>query len=151
MPPQLKTLLPLLVVFILIFLVARHFLIPESFGKYGHYRANSMDEIAALPIHYVGKAVCVDCHDEEATKLSSDLHSGLSCEVCHGSGYLHVDNPEQNKLEKSGSREFCGRCHSLNPARRTEVINQIDITTHHIERENCIDCHNPHAVWELKD
>ena len=151
MPPQLKTLLPLLAVFICLFLVARHFLIPESFGKYGHYRANSMDEIAALPIHYAGKSVCVDCHDTEALKLSSDLHSGLTCEVCHGSGAKHVDDPENNKLEKHGSREFCGRCHSFNAARRTEVIHQIDIKTHNIEKENCIDCHNPHAVWEMKE
>jgi len=34
MPPQIKRLLPLFVVFIGLFLLARHFLIPESFGKY---------------------------------------------------------------------------------------------------------------------
>jgi len=51
MPVQLKTLLPLFAVFILLFLVARHFLIPESFGKYGHYRANAIDEIEAFPIN----------------------------------------------------------------------------------------------------
>ena len=151
MPPQLKTLLPLLAVFICLFLVARHFLIPESFGKYGHYRANSMDEIAVLPIHYAGKSVCVDCHDSEAAKLASDLHSGLSCEICHGPGAKHADDPENNKLEKTGSRESCGRCHSINAARRIEIIHQIDIKTHNPERENCIDCHNPHAVWEMKD
>ncbi len=151
MPPQLKTLLPLLAIFILLFLVARHFLIPESFGKYGYYRANSMDEVAALPAIYAGKAKCTECHEPEATKLDSDLHSGLTCEVCHGPGSQHVDDPENNKLIKSGTREFCGRCHSMNPARKTEVINQVDTKTHHIERENCIDCHNPHAVWELKN
>ena len=151
MPPQLKTLLPLLAVFICLFLVARHFLIPESFGKYGHYRANSMDEIAALQTHYVGKEVCADCHDEEAVKLASDLHKSLTCEVCHGPGSLHVEDQDKGILVKPGSREFCGTCHSLNPARRTEVIHQIDIKTHNIERVNCIDCHNPHAVWEMKE
>jgi len=151
MPPQLKTLLPLLAVFVCLFLVARHFLVPESFGKYGHYRANSMDEIAALPIHYVGKDVCTDCHDTEAAKLASDLHKGLTCEVCHGPGSLHVEDAEKGILPKPGSREFCGTCHSLNPARRTEVINQIDTREHHPEKENCIDCHNPHAVWEMKE
>lgn len=151
MPPQLKTLLPLLAFIVCLFLVARHFLIPESFGKYGHYRANSIDENAALPIRYAGKAVCMDCHDTEAAKLESDLHKGLTCEVCHGPGALHADDPESNKLIKSGTRDFCGRCHDLNAARRTEVIKQIDIKTHNTERENCIDCHNPHAVWELKD
>lgn len=151
MPPQLKTLLPLLFLFIMIFLITRHFLIPESFGKYGYYRADSMEEIAALPIVYVGKSVCVDCHDDESKKLSSDLHSGLSCEVCHGPGSLHIDDPDKNKPEKSGSRETCGRCHNLNQSRKKEIINQIDINTHYIEMENCIDCHNPHAVWEMKE
>ena len=57
MPVQLKTLLPLFAVFIILFLIARHFLIPDSFGKYGHYRADTIDETAALPIFYAGKAV----------------------------------------------------------------------------------------------
>jgi len=151
MPPQLKTLLPLLAVFICLFLAARHFLIPESFGKYGHYRANSLDEIAALPTHYVGKEVCAECHDAEAVMLESDLHKGLTCEVCHGPGSIHVEDQEKGILVKPGTREFCGTCHSLNAARRTEVIHQIDIKTHNIERANCIDCHNPHAVWEMKE
>lgn len=151
MPPQLKTLLPFLAVFICIFLVARHFLIPESFGKYGHYRANSLDEIAALPIQYVGKTVCIDCHDDEAKLLASDAHSGLSCEVCHGPGAKHADDADNNKLEKPGTRNDCGKCHSINPARKIKVITQIDIKIHHIERGNCIDCHNPHAIWELKE
>jgi hypothetical protein len=110
-----------------------------------------MGEIAALPAHYAGKAVCVDCHDTETTQLALDKHAGLSCEICHGPGLAHADDPEKNVLIKPGTREFCGKCHDLNPARRADVITQIDIKTHNIERENCIDCHNPHAVWELKD
>ncbi len=151
MPPQLKTLLPLLVVFIGLFLLARHFLIPESFGKYGHYRANSMDEIAAIPAKYAGKDACAECHETEVEKLASDLHSGLTCEVCHGPGTEHIADQEKGILMKPGTREFCGICHSLNPARKTEVINQIDTKEHHPEKANCIDCHNPHAVWELKN
>lgn len=151
MPPQLKRLLPLLALFIALFLIARHFLVPESFGKYGHYRANSMDEIAALPAHYVGKSTCADCHDEEAAKLQSDAHAVLTCEVCHGPGYKHIDDPENNKLDKPGTREFCGKCHDMNPARNPNVITQVDIKTHNIDKKDCIDCHNPHAVWEMKE
>ena len=150
MPIQLKTLLPLFAVFIVLFLVARHFLIPESFGKYGHYRADSIDEIGALPIQYAGETLCIECHETEAEQLVSDAHSGLSCEVCHGPGIAHVDDSDI-KLEKPGTRKFCGQCHSLNPARNIEVINQVDTKEHHPERANCIDCHNPHAVWELKE
>lgn len=152
MPVQLKTLLPLFAVFIILFLIARHFLIPDSFGELGHYRADSIDEIAELPAHYAGKGVCIECHDTEAEQLASDLHSGLSCEICHGPNARHADDYEfKENLVMGGTRDFCGRCHSLNPARRIEVINQIDIKEHYPEKEKCIDCHNPHAVWELKE
>jgi hypothetical protein len=152
MPVQLKTLIPLFAVFIILFLIARHFLIPESFGKYGHYRANSIDEIAEAPAIYAGKAVCIDCHDEEATQLASDMHENLSCEVCHGPNAQHADDYEVKEfLVKDGTRAACGRCHNLDPARKIDVIIQVDIKTHHPEKENCIDCHNPHAVWEIKE
>ncbi len=152
MPVQLKTLLPLFAVFIIAFLVARHFLIPESFGKYGFYRADAIDEVALLPIKYAGKAVCIDCHTIEAEQLASDMHAGLSCELCHGPNAKHAEDYEVKEfLIKDGSRESCGRCHSLNLARKTEVIKQIDINTHHPLKENCIECHNPHAVWEIKE
>ncbi len=150
MPPQLKTLLPLLAIFIVAFLIIRSFLVPESFGKNGHYRADSIDEIAALPVKYAGKTVCMECHTDIAEQLASDAHAGLSCEVCHGPGAKHADDFDVT-LEKPGTREFCGGCHSLNSARKIEVINQIDIKDHHNEREKCIDCHNPHAIWEMKD
>lgn len=152
MPVQLKTLIPLFALFILIFLIARHFLIPDSFGKYGHYRADSIDEIAAFPINYAGKSLCIECHDTEAEMIKSDHHSGLTCEVCHGPNAKHADDYEVKEfLVKDGSRKFCGRCHSINAARKLENVIQVDIKEHHPEKENCIDCHNPHAVWEIKE
>jgi hypothetical protein len=139
------------VVFVGLFLVSRYFLIPESFGKYGHYRANSLDEIEALPVHYAGKAACIECHPTETEQLESDLHYDLSCEVCHGPGAQHANDPDHYQtLKKPGTREFCGQCHDLHPARNAEFVNQVDIMEHRLERNNCIDCHNPHAVWELK-
>ena len=150
MPPQLKTLLPLFAALVLLFLVVRHFLIPESFGELGHYRANSIEEVGVLPIHYVGKSVCTECHESEAELQANDSHASLSCEICHGPGSKHADDYEV-KLEKPGTRKDCGRCHHLNSARRFEAVVQVDIQEHHTEKENCTDCHNPHAVWELKE
>ncbi|QGY44583.1 hypothetical protein GM418_13190 [Maribellus comscasis] len=150
MPPQLKTLLPFFAALILFFLIIRHFLIPESFGELGHYRANSIEEIGDLPIHYAGKSVCIDCHDIEAEQQRNDSHASLSCEICHGPGAKHANDYEV-KLIKSGTRKDCGRCHNLHSARKIEAVVQVNIQEHHTERENCIDCHNPHAVWELKE
>jgi hypothetical protein len=152
MPVQLKTLLPLFAVFIVLFLTARHFLIPESFGELGHYRANTIGEIGALPVQYSGKAACIECHSDMNEKLNSDKHTSLSCEVCHGPNSIHAADPDKKEmLLKDGSRNMCGRCHALNPARKTDVIIQVDIKQHHPEKEKCTDCHNPHAVWELKE
>jgi hypothetical protein len=151
MPPQLKTLIPLFLLFIGLFLVARHFLVPESFGQYGHYRGNSIKENAGRSVNYSGKIACVECHTDINDKLSSDKHAGLSCEVCHGPGAMHILNPDSAKLVKPTAREFCGNCHAKFPARPKNAIKQVDIKEHHIDKVNCTDCHNPHAVWELKN
>jgi hypothetical protein len=151
MPPQLKVLLPLFALFILLFIGVRAVLVPKSFGRYGHYRADAIDEIAAEKTHYAGKAACIECHTAEATKLESDLHSDLTCEVCHGPGDRHIASTKTTGLlKRSGDRETCGICHEKNPARNTEYVKQVKIREHHIERKNCIECHNPHAVWDLK-
>jgi len=47
MPAQLNRILLLFIAFIGLFLLVRHFLIPESFGQYGHYRGESLNDIAS--------------------------------------------------------------------------------------------------------
>jgi hypothetical protein len=44
----------LFVLAFLVFLVVRHFVVPKSFGQYGHYRGASMGEIAAHPVQFAG-------------------------------------------------------------------------------------------------
>lgn len=150
MPPQIKRLLPLFIIFIGLFLIARHFLIPESFGKYGHYRALALDENAARPMHFAGRAACAECHEDVADAKSEDVHAGLSCEVCHGPGQAHVNAPGETAMFKPSGRDFCGRCHTLNPARNSNVITQIDLKEHN-PGIDCIECHNPHKPWDLKE
>jgi len=148
MPVQLRRLIPIFIVFIGLFLVIRHFLVPDSFGQYGHYRGDSLKDIASNELVYASKENCWDCHDDIKEKISNDVHAGLSCLICHGTGLEHVENPESDNILKNSGRDFCGRCHQLNAARSTDIIFQVDITSHHIEKDNCIECHNPHAVWE---
>jgi len=148
MPPQLRRLIPLFVIFIGLFLVIRHLLVPDTFGQYGHYRGDALIDNASMePVHATREA-CYDCHSDIREKLENDLHGELSCLICHGPGLVHIDNPEAQNIDKKGDREFCGKCHQFNAARSLEVIYQVDIATHHTEKENCIECHNPHEVWE---
>ena len=148
MPTQLKRLIPMFIIFIGLFLIIRYFLIPDSFGQYGHYRGDALTDVASIELVHASKEDCYDCHDDIQMKIENDFHAELSCLICHGPGLEHVDNPEAANIQKNSGREFCGRCHHFNAARSTNVITQIDITTHNTEIENCIECHNPHEVWE---
>lgn len=150
MPPQIKRLLPLFAIFIGLFLFVRYLLIPDSFGEFGHYRGNSIRENTEFPLHYAGRDVCAECHDDVAGMLASDVHAAISCETCHGPGYDHANFADSIGIGKPSGREFCGLCHSMNPARKAGVVKQIDIKDHNIDND-CIECHNPHMPWELKD
>ncbi len=150
MPPQIKRLLPLFAIFIALFLLVRHFLVPASFGEYGHYRGLSLQENAAVVPHYAGKAACIECHGDVNDSLTSDVHTVLSCEVCHGPGLSHANNPDSVSLNRPSGRNFCGLCHSFNPSRPAGVIKEIDLSNHYVDKD-CIQCHNPHKPWELKD
>lgn len=151
MPEQLKRLLPLFVIFISLFILVRHFLVPDSFGEYGYYRGDALIDHENKEIVYSTTESCIECHPDIMEIMEMDLHSELSCLVCHGPGLQHSLNPESVGIEKPSGREFCGLCHSINPARSTNMVFQVDIREHHPERNDCIDCHNPHAVWEIKE
>lgn len=148
MPAQLKRLIPLFIIFIGLFLTVRHLLIPDSFGQYGHYRGDALIDNASKAMIYSTKEACFECHDDIQEILENDVHAGLSCLTCHGPGLQHVENPAADNIGKESGREFCGRCHHLNAARPIDVVFQVDIKTHHTEEADCIDCHNPHQVWE---
>ena len=44
------------------FLLVRSFVVPSSFGQYGHYRGAAIAEIAARPVHFAGHQTCETCH-----------------------------------------------------------------------------------------
>jgi hypothetical protein len=148
MPAQINRILLLFIVFIGLFLLVRHFLIPETYGQYGHYRGASLDEIASREMTFADVEDCKACHSDILEKLENEMHAGLSCLICHGPGRVHVEDPQLGNINKDSGREFCGRCHDIHPSRPADVINQVDILTHHTEKTNCIECHNPHALWE---
>jgi hypothetical protein len=148
-PPQLKRLALAFTVFILLFLIMRHLLVPKTFGQYGFYRGASLDEISNLPVKFAGQKACLDCHGDIGDLMGQDVHSDISCETCHGMGAQHVVNGDTTFLEMSVSRESCGICHGKNAARKKEAVFQVNLQEHNTGRK-CIDCHNPHQPWNMK-
>jgi hypothetical protein len=149
-PPQLYRLAIAFAIFITLFLVLRKILVPESFGQYGHYRGDSLSDNALPEIHYAGQQACFECHQEIEDLKKTDVHKDIHCETCHGPGQKHVESGEATDIRKPGSREFCGTCHDQNAAKRTDAIFQIKLNEHNTGK-NCIECHNPHQPWKMKE
>ena len=152
MPLHIKRLILTFAVVIAIFLVLKHFLTPDSFGEFGHYRGNALQENQDHESKHVGIKACAPCHDGQEDTImqlkASGLHESLECESCHGPGYKHIKSPETEKLFiPSQVREFCGVCHSKNAARGKDVIKQVDLNKHNT-KDNCTKCHNPHEPWQ---
>ena len=40
------------------------FVVPKSFGQYGHYRGAAIGEIAARPVKFAGHETCETCHTD---------------------------------------------------------------------------------------
>lgn len=142
MPQQIKRLGLVFAVLVAGLLAARHFLVPPTFGKLGHYRAAAIDSVAALPIHYAGHQACAECHDDIVGMKENSRHSTVSCEVCHGAALAHVGDPENSPLPAPRERGFCPLCHGYNPSRPTGFP-QIDPTIHN-PQQPCMACHDPH-------
>jgi mono/diheme cytochrome c family protein len=135
------------------FTVVRNLMVPESFGKYGHYRADAVaEEMAKEPI-YQGADACKTCHVARYKEWKSGKHHVLvNCEACHGPGKEHITKP----VVKSGtktiaidrSNSLCIRCHLKLPARPHDFEEiphpQIDVEKHIKGKLKCFKCHNPH-------
>jgi len=128
------------------FLIVRHLLVPESFGKLGHYRANAVDEFAAQKRYYAGEPACKRCHARQASDKAKSSHRSISCESCHGALLAHTEDPKSARRPRRPAeaemRDFCGLCHSRSlskPAR----FPQIDLKSHNPDAA-CNMCHQPH-------
>ena len=150
MPPQLKRLLPAFIIFILLFMVLKYYLTPDTFGEKGPYRYASIAEIQQTKMKYAGKDRCNECHDDKVEEIGMDVHANLSCETCHGPGLMHAEKDGDYDMLIPTEREMCALCHSMNISRITREIIQVNILEHNTGKK-CTDCHNPHMPWELKE
>ncbi|MCP2618983.1 hypothetical protein NLC82_06145, partial [Candidatus Aminicenantes bacterium AC-335-A11] len=141
-PDQLKRLLIPVILVIGLFIAMRHLFVPSDFGKYGHYRASAVEEVASKEIKYSGHRVCEECHDDIVEIKKNSYHRNVACEVCHGPAAAHTQDPEGNQLLAPTGRGYCPLCHEYLPSRPTGFP-QIVSESHNPMRA-CISCHDPH-------
>jgi hypothetical protein len=167
MPQHIKRLIIAFAAFLVLFLILRQVLRPDSFGELGHYRARAIPENMLRKMNYTVADSCTKCHKDIAADKAQGFHKPLKCEVCHGPGLKHAtyanqfkngELPDSLKLFKPVDRKDCVVCHRLNAARikiqfdtiNTTMIHQIDPMKHNLADTDtkveykCIECHNPH-------
>ena len=141
MPKHIARVIMLIAAFVVAGYVAITFLTAESFYKYGHYRANSVPEIAAKKPVYQTPRYCQNCHSERVAQWSANSHKTVICEVCHGPAEGH---PQNRKLPiPSDTVKLCTLCHEAMPG-RPSTQPQIAVAQHS-GGQQCVVCHNPHA------
>ena len=92
----------LFVLAFLVFLVVRHYVVPKSFGQYGHYRGAAMGEIAQHPAKFAGHETCETCHADVAEKTRRRVYDMLVAEKLQVQGF-HYPFPGLGHVEKDGS------------------------------------------------
>lgn len=140
----------LVVLVLVVFHIARTLFTPSSFGKYGHYRADNVNEQMAKPVVYGGSASCEDCHAERNVQLKGGAHAKVECEVCHAPLASHVgESGKSGEMPKNRSTALCLRCHDRLDA-RPQGFPQIHLEEHAAKMgvavgpELCVGCHDAH-------
>ncbi len=127
---------------LVVFVVARAFLVPDDFGVLGHYRAGALaDNAAASPV-FAGQTACADCHGDVLDERVGSKHAKVSCEACHGPLATHVADPENVKPTRPDPGKICLVCHLANVA-KPPAFPQVDVATH-AGGKACAECHPHH-------
>lgn len=131
-----------LAVALLAFAILRASVVPHSFGQYGHYRGDAIQEIAARPIAHAGHEACETCHTDVVDQKKLGKHVVVACEACHGPQAQHAEDPGSVKPAKLDTAILCARCHEANSA-KPKGFPQV-ATADHSGGLACDTCHQPH-------
>lgn len=165
MPVHVQRLVILLAIVGTVAVGARFYFTDPSFGVYGHYRADSVAEIAAEAPLYRGAAYCGPCHQARFSQWSASVHKAVTCETCHGAAGEHpargapvasADTRTHARLAAARYVEVTGKlaiptdtvklctlCHEKT-AGRPAIQRQVEVGPH-AGGQQCRTCHNPHA------
>jgi uncharacterized CHY-type Zn-finger protein len=133
----------LFVLAFIVFLVVRGYVVPKSFGQYGHYRGNAIGEIAARPVKFAGHEACETCHTDVLDVKGKGKHAHVNCEACHGPLAKHADDPSSLTPAKLDTAILCARCHTASVA-KPKGFPQVD-PADHSNGVPCETCHQPHS------
>jgi predicted CXXCH cytochrome family protein len=135
----------ILVIFLVAGYVAKQYFTPDSYYRFGPYRADYVQEATADKVHYQGPDSCQACHAERHAEWSAGAHRAVKCEACHGPAGAH---PASGKFPvPEDSIRLCTLCHEATPG-RPAFQPQIVVNEHpfkHDEPLQCKNCHNPHS------
>ncbi len=147
-PDQFLRVLIVLAVLLAGLIYARIAFRPASFGEEGHFRAEAIPSIEALPISYAGWQACMDCHEDIGETKNASYHRTLGCEVCHGPAQNHVEDPDEVLPLVPRDRAACLSCHSYMLSRPTGFPQVIELM--HNPMQGCTECHDPHDPQPLQ-
>jgi hypothetical protein len=135
----------LFVIAFMTFLVVRHYVVPKSFGQYGHYRGAAIGEIATHPAKFAGHEMCENCHVNVLDAKRAGKHAHVNCEACHGAQSQHAgaDEPSTVKVVLPDTSVLCARCHEASAA-KPKGFPQIN-PAEHFQGMTCQTCHQPHS------
>lgn len=162
MPRHILRLILVILVGVAVGYGAKRFFTVSTFYEFGHYRGDSVAEIASDKPKYKGVAYCAPCHVKQITAWSSGVHNSadvgkiVKCEVCHGAGgerdvgdpfrasATGADHPKNLKLiVPTDTRKLCTYCHERitgRPLQQPQIV-----VADHAGTQQCTVCHNPHS------
>jgi uncharacterized CHY-type Zn-finger protein len=133
----------LFVLLFVVFLVVRHYVVPKTFGQYGHYRGAAIGDVAAHPVKFAGHETCESCHTDILDVKSKGKHAHVNCEACHGALGNHASDPASVTPVKPDTAVLCARCHTASAA-KPKGFPQV-VPADHSNGLPCQTCHNPHS------
>lgn len=162
MPRHIFRLVLLILVCVVVGYGAKRFFTVTSFYEYGHYRGDSVAEIASDKPKFKGVGYCASCHAQQIAEWSNGVHNSsdigkiVKCEVCHGAGgerddlgpfkaaATGADHPKNLKMVvPTDTRKLCTFCHERmtgRPLQQRQIV-----VADHAGTQQCVVCHNPHS------
>ena len=167
MPKHIVRLLILMVLLGAVAYGAKQYFTVASFYLYGHYRGNSVADIASEKPEFLGTAFCAPCHVAQNTAWASGVHDNVAqgkavkCEVCHGPAggrdvpknpYLAATtgptHPTNLKMSiPTDTARLCTLCHERiagRPAQQPQIV-----VAEHAGSLQCTTCHDPHSPMTI--